>query len=280
MKRTSLVLVLSVLACSGEALDVGEDGAPVLGGGGTGGGTSAQEAAAVAELPDWSTVGACPTTGEAAPQFTGTWVGATEDFEFNPITAVRMTITKATTDGVCGTIAWGSDSPPQLPLTDPAQTGRDFGIGGAANSPTPGVTYRISAGGARDWTLRVRAPVSEPFRALCASQEDLYYFPKMQGYSCVEPYSTISYPTAHPGMGADGDTCTLHTSHGAVVLPLKQCTACTWWPRCKCNADTCEADPNMEFSLDFTLDRTFDGVDVLTASPSGAAQNLRLERAP
>jgi hypothetical protein len=273
MKRTSLVLVLSVLACSGEALDVGEDGSPVLANGGTGG-SSAQEA--VAELPDWSTVGACPTTGEEAPQFMGTWVGATEDFEFNPITAVRLTITTATTDGVCGTIAWGTDSPSPLPLTDPAQTGKEFGFGGAANFPVPGVTYRISRGVARDRTLRIAAPASEPWRDFCAAQGDLHYFPGIQRYSCMEPYQELSGPSAYPGMGANGDSCTLSTSHGDVVLPLKQCTGCDWPSLCVCNAEACAADPQKTFDFELMLE----GVDVLTASPSGAAQNLRLERAP
>jgi hypothetical protein len=276
MKRTSLVLVLSVLACSGEALDVGEDDSPVLATGGTGG-SSAQEA--VAELPDWSTVGACPTTGEEAPQFMGTWEGATEDYEFNPITKVRMVITRATTDGVCGTIAWGTDTPAPLPLTDPAQTGGEFGVGGAANFPVPGLIYTISRGVARDRTLRVAAPATEPWRDFCAMQEDIYYVAN-KGYSCVEPYSTMEFSTDPTGVRANGDSCTLQTSHGNVTFPLKQCAACAWPLQCVCNAEACAADPQKTFDFDLTLDRTLDGVDVLTAAPSGPVQNLRFERAP
>jgi hypothetical protein len=278
MKRNLLVLVLGVLACSGETLDVGEDDSPVVGSGGTGGGDSARQQAAVAELPDWSSVGACPTTGEDAPQFVGTWDGATEDYDLKPITKVKMVIVKATTDGVCGTISWGTDSPPPTPLTDPAQTGQAWGFGGASGFPVAGLTYTISSGVARDRTLRVDAPASEPWQDFCAMQEEFHYYPHAYAYSCMEPYSELSIPLSVPGSGADGDECTLRTSHGNVVLPLKQCAGCDTLGFCACNASACAADPEKAFSFDLTLDRTLDGVDLLTES--AGYQNLRLERVP
>jgi hypothetical protein len=45
-----------------------------------------------------------------------------------------------------------------------------------------------------------------------------------------------------------------------------------------CNASACAADPQNVFSLEITLDRTLDGVDLLTANTGST--NLRLERVP
>jgi hypothetical protein len=280
MKRTSLVLALVLLACSGEALDVGEDDSPVMASGGTGGG-SAQEPPAMLDLPDWSSLGACPTTGEEAPHFAGTWEGAIDDQQLDPIAKIRMVITHATTDGVCGTISWGTDSPPPLPVTDPAQTGQVFGFGGGANFPVPGLTYTIIRGVARDRVLRVGASTAEAWRDFCAMQEDIRYFPTAQTYSCMPPYQNVAYPSGYPGETDEGDTCTLSTSHGIVVLPLKQCTACDPVGLCVCNAGACGANPDRGFGLDFTLDRSIDGVDLLVSGTDyGGIPNVRLERVP
>jgi len=272
MKKFSVALALSVIACVGEELDVGSDT------GGAGGAPSAaQQQAATLQLPSWATVGACPTTGEPAPQFVGTWEGAVEDFFLNPLTPLRLVVTQATSTGICGTLAWGTDSPPPLPLTDPAQTGREFGYGGGTGFPVEGLTYTIVMGAGRDETLRFSISDAEPWQGFCAMQDTFYYYPNLQSYTCLPPYVNL-------GINQDSDVCTLYpsstSSDGATTLPLKQCAGCDGpWGPCVCNAEACAANPQPSSEFALVLGSTLDGNDVLaTNSELLGQQAIHLER--
>jgi hypothetical protein len=275
--RAAVTLVLLVAACGGEALDVGEDGSP------TGAEDSAgQDAAATRELPDWSNFGNCPTTGEEAPQFVGTWEGFVEDSLFNPITAVRLEIQAATDTGVCGKISWGTDTPAPPPLTDPAQNGRIFGAP-IYNQPAlvEGLTYTLGPGAGRDRSLRISTPTTQMWRGYCAMQDELYYHPNLSAYSCIERYETMGFPRSGEELSESflpGGTCVLETTHGDVVLPVKRCVACSHM--CECNAETCEAKTYYGTSFDLELEQTLDGADVLVSGTYPLNQTLRLERVP
>jgi hypothetical protein len=256
MKKTSLALLTLLLACSGEALDVGGDQDPSPGSGGSGG---AQEAAAVRPLPSWTGVGTCPTTGDDAPQFVGTWEGALEDYDLNPITPLRLVITKATSDGVCGTLSWGTDSPAPIPLTEPEQKGEMWGIGGSTAALVEGLTYTISRGAARDTTLRFGAAAYEHWQGFCEMQTDPEYFPGAQAYLCMPQYTTIHFEIGD-------DECTLGLAGGGhQTLPIKQCAGCDF-NVCMCNAEACVADPERTNDFDLLLEQSIDGKDLLVSS--------------
>jgi hypothetical protein len=276
MRKKTYILFLSLIACSGEALDVGEDENAASGGtGGTGG--VAQEAAAVAPLPDWTPVGICPATGVDQPQFVGTWEGAVEDFYFNPITPLRLVITKATSNGICGNLSWDTAKTPPLPLTDPAQSGRDFGHGGGSGQPIPGLTYTLTQGAARDTDMHLLIAGYEHWQGFCEMQTELHYTPGVQAYTCLEPNNGMGFSAPE---SPDGDVCTVFsTRHGNVELPLKQCVGCAF-SICKCNAETCTANADPTFDLNLELDQTLDGEDILvTSGGSIGGQSIRLERA-
>lgn len=130
--KTSYVLVLplALSACSGDALDVGQDSLTTIGTGGSGGtggsvdtagsGGTGGSSTTGAPLPDWTDLGECPTTGLDAPQFVGVWEGALEDLSLQPVVPLRLVITKATSDGVCGAVSWGTTTPPRFPSRIPS----------------------------------------------------------------------------------------------------------------------------------------------------------------
>src|SRR5690348_13962881 len=185
MNKTSLVLVFALVGCVGQELDVGSDNGGLndasTGGSGSGsgsGGTSGNNDALHADdpIPNWAALGTCPTTGEPQPALVGTWEGALEDFYLDPVVPIRLVITQATTAGVCGTLTWGVGRTPPLPLTDPEQSGREYGLGGSPGYIMhDGTDYKILAGAARDGVLRISVSALEPWNDYCQEQHELSY---------------------------------------------------------------------------------------------------------
>lgn len=272
--KAAYILTLSLFACSGAALDVGQDGLPSIGTGGTGG--TGGSSMSGAPIPDWTDVGACPTTGVDAPQFVGTWEGAVEDFDFQPVVPLRLVITQATSEGVCGKISWGTTTPPPLPLTHPEQSGAAYGFGGATGAPVPGLTYTIYDGAARDSTLRFEVPAFEHWQGFCEMQTNPLYNPRLDRYSCTEPYTQMTFEREDDG--GLGDTCVIHTSHGAVELPLKQCNCESV---CECNAEGCAAIIEYPITFDLTLGRSASDEEILVSAQNPlVVQSIRLTRVP
>jgi hypothetical protein len=281
MLKTTQLLALTLVACSGDALDVGQDVLPTVSGGtgasaGTGAGTGGGGSSGTGSpLPDWTDLGACPTTGVEAPELVGTWEGAVEDFNFDPVVPLRLVITQATSDGVCGQLSWDTAATVPLPLTDPAQSGSDYGLGGASNFPVPGLTYTIVRGTARDGVLRFEVPAFEHWRGFCEVQEP-HFSPSLRAYSCIEPYSRMTFSQNEDGN--PGDLCSIHTSQGWLDLPLKHC-GCEY--TCTCNAEGCTAILENSISFDLVLDRNAGGQDVLVSGEAPmAVQSVRVARLP
>ena len=271
MNKLTYSLVLSLGACSGGGLDVGSD-ADNLNAVSSGGSGGTGSEPADAPIPDWSTVGACPTTGVPQPAFVGTWEGAIEDFNLQPIVKLRLAVSAATTDGVCGTLTWAYDRTPPLPLTDPDQSGEAYGIGGGPGTILQdGTAYRLVAGAARDTTLHVSIDAYEAWQGYCEMQEDLHFDTGRNAWSCIEPFSVM-----HVDQGSD--TCTLSTSHGSADYPIKQCAACAF-SICSCNATACAANTGPTHDYDLALSAGSNG-PVLSSGPLSANQAIHLERVP
>jgi hypothetical protein len=290
MMKTSYILVLplALSACSGDALDVGQDSLTTIGTGGSSGtggsggtagrshtagsGGTAGSSTTGAPLPDWTDLGECPTTGLDAPQFIGTWEGAVEDLSLQPVVPLRLVITKATSDGVCGAVSWGTTTTPPLPLTDPEQSGAAYGFGGSTGAPVPGLDYTVHRGAARDSSLRFAVPAFEHWQAFCEAQSEPHHDPDSGGYTCTEPYTNMTYA------GEGSDTCAIATAQGSIVLPLKQCN-CELV--CACNGDGCAAIIDQPIDFDLALDRSSGGEDILVSGRTPSAiQSIRLTRVP
>jgi len=263
MRRKLCVLALLLIACSGETLDVGND---TEGAGSTTGAGGSGSTVSGPELPDWPSVESCPVTGESNPAYVGIWDGAVEDFFLNPLTRVRLEITRASLDGVCGSLTWGFGTDPPRPLTDPNESGTTYGQGGYPGTDLhEGVTYTILQGAAREDMLRIRISQAEVWRDFCEAQEQTYY--AGGGWQCIEPYSTMA-------IDHDASTCTISTPHGPVTHAIKVCSGCGFLA-CTCNSSGCTANPDFETSFDFSLEGG--NGDVLTV-PWSAEQAIRLTR--
>jgi hypothetical protein len=290
--KKAIVLTLLLVGCSGEQLDVGDNGASnnvesggsggagATGGSGAGatGGTGAVGGAGLGgtggsaalpsgpELPDWSSVGACPD-GETLSAFVGTWEGALEDFFLNPLVPLRLTIDDATLDGACGTFTWGVGSPPPPSLTDPNNRGEEFSSGGQTGyGLRDGFTYTILDGAARDETLRVGVTEAEYADDYCASQEEVFYDSRSGQWQCIPPWQSMAWGPDTPG------DCTVYPVEGnSISYDMKRCAACggAGIGFCSCNSTGCAAPATATQLFDFTLERSSTGDRLVMPWESG-----------
>jgi hypothetical protein len=220
------------------------------------------------ELPDWSSLRSCSVTGDSIEAYVGIWDGGIEDFFLNSFTRIRLEITAASLDGVCGTLTWGFGTDPPPALTDPNETGAEYGFGGYPGVKLhEGVTYTILDGAARDDTLRVGITQAEVWIDFCEMQERTYYYGG--AWNCIEPHSIVELPSE------GGTTCTIATSHGDATHPIKVCSGCAF-SSCTCNSAACTASGDQRTLFDFSLEGA--SSDVLTM-PWGVEQQIRLTRA-
>lgn len=261
-------LMISILACSGERLNVGDDparsganggtagssadaaatGGSVFGGGsvGTGaGGTDGTAMGGTGAVPPGGTWP--PTEGcDTDPEFEyllGTWKGELEDFFLQPVTTLTVVINGASSHGMCGTVTWG-EGEPLPPATDPdAAYPSSAYFDGYAGSPAilPPVQaypYSIAQGAARDKTVRFATGMFDPWRSWCDLQTS--YPAQSDSYQCIP--DSPQYATNY-----DTETCSV----GSQSYSLFRCYACALSHICRCDAFGCDADasPSTQFAL-------------------------------
>ncbi len=243
--KRSLLVGCLLFACGGESLNVGNDVAnqslvPTLGAGG-GGGLSAGGAGSTGGSGQNAPPLGCRTDpGYSA--VVGTWDGDLEDDSPRPVEHIRIVISGANFDGLCGTLTWGEKTP-FPPADDPnalypsADYWTPFGYGGSPAQflpPVEGFPYTLTGNAARLPNVQLSVVQSEPWTSWCQLQTPVLVNdesrPATNGWACAHVGSECD---ASPNISADeafmcgaceatGPLCTCSSASCYVVKDSKQ----------------------------------------------------------
>lgn len=258
MRIQSLVLLSStlVLACSGEALDVGSDTPPT--------GSPAVPTVPSAPLPEWPGPGDCTFDPDLA--VAGNWNGYVEgtDIEF------RLSIISGGDDDLCGTVIFG-EGPPPPPPTDPDAyyPGESLNKPGdlPAAGPWSGYAYTLLDGSTSGSRVRFVLSMTEGYKEWCAMQEPIAsrhgYFCAPQGESWIE-----------------GDECFVinDLTNEEVTYPCDKFSLCMGNNACTCDETRCTATHDSPASGGLTFDFAVDGDEATGTVGGTVGDTVRLHR--
>ncbi|HWZ92868.1 MAG TPA: hypothetical protein VNW92_28580 [Polyangiaceae bacterium] len=263
MRRYRLILgTLTVLACSGQAIDVGPaqgagNGSSTgdQGQGGNSGTLPASDCVDTTPLPTWPKPDDC-VDGSDLP-LVGTWQGYMEN-EAAPWDQLKLVIAGASiAGGVCGTLTVGT-GPAPAPATDPNvgyyPAGEPASYGGLPGV-LPGYPMTLLKGTTDGARVRFTVAKVEPYRGWCQLQSGYQSTPNFgSSCSCIPPFTMLQ------GTPSDPSKCTLFNATYPKGLPLDCGKAFQCEPGqslCICNATGCDAwptaaDTDIDFDLRFT----------------------------
>jgi hypothetical protein len=306
MKSLSSAVMVLLVGCGGQTLDVGNNEAA---GGATSNGNatdttqnSAFYTPPICDTPtydaqeaNWPDPAACAATATGTQSdIVGTWEGYAEDEYFVPIKKYRLTLLAASSGGaVCGTVKYGEGDPP--PMTDdptawypPVDSSHYsggtpldyYGAGYGRASPwlLNGATYTIVEGGQLNNQLALSISMNEHLRGFCNLQSAYKTAPD----ASWGPYGCM--PSADRYDGEYDGSCT-----GIVLAPPEsvkfsaaQCIICAEAVlpgRCACDSCHCTARVELTHKIDLTFSGDAAvGTIVVRSGPTPTSNTLRLKR--
>ena len=229
-----------LMSCQGAAVDIGSDRPEVIGDGGSNGG-----------YEGWPSTAVCQS-GTQLP-IVGTWEGYTEMRSYTSRSdAVRLVITGANDIAVCGTITFGTATPPPPPM-DPNHGGPGIDpLGNRISEELEGLDLTLLKGKATLPRLTFQATTDEFWKPWCELQTP-YASETSPGLWLCIPTKRDQSTTPLPDGGCEYRPMGTPTGAGEPVDCAKVALCRSEFP-CQCTAAGCSVrSDNGEIRFDVTV---------------------------